>query len=446
MKNKKMNNNYDFILDYIDTLKIIDTHEHLPSKEEDRDSNGDVLNEYLCHYTGSDLKTAGLDNNDYKKILENDLSITKKWKIIEPYWEFSRFTGYGRALTIAVKDIYGIDKIDSSTIEGLNKKFLENLKPGYFKKVLKNKCKIVTSLLNVDTLDKEYNPKIERSIYCDKDLYTPVYGIRDIINPNFWSQIEKVEKQSGIRITSFSKWLDAAEKMIEKAYSMGAIALKHQLAYQRTLKYERVIKSRAEEEFSNIFKTKYIPEDWNYEKPLITGKAFQDYMFHFILDIANKNNLILQIHTGMQEGNGNILSNSHPGLLTNLFLEYPDITFDIFHISYPYQNELAVLAKNFPNVYIDMCWSHIISPNASVNSLLEFIDTVPLNKLSAFGGDYTFVDGVYGHLQLAKKNVARALSIKVNEGLFDLDKAMEIAKMLFYKNPLKIFRLEKSIV
>jgi uncharacterized protein len=165
-------------------------------------------------------------------------------------------------------------------------------------------------------------------------------------------------------------------------------------------------------------------------------------MMHYILNIANKKSLIIQIHTGLHEGNGNIITNSNPTLLTNLFLEYPDVRYDLFHMGYPYQNEITVLAKNFPNVYIDMCWSHIISPNSSINALLEFIDTVPLNKISAFGGDYVFVDGVYGHLKLAQQNVARALSIKVEEGIFDLDKAKEAARMLFYDNPLRIFNLD----
>ena len=88
-----------------------------------------------------------------------------------------------------------------------------------------------------------------------------------------------------------------------------------------------------------------------------------------------------------------------------------------------------------------MCWAYIVSPNASVNALLEWFDTVPLNKVSAFGGDYVFVDGVYGHLKLAQLDVAKALSIKVDEGLFDIEKAKEVAGMLFHDNPKKIFRL-----
>ena len=164
-------------------------------------------------------------------------------------------------------------------------------------------------------------------------------------------------------------------------------------------------------------------------------------MFHFILDIANEKQLVLQIHTGIQEGNGNHLANSNPEALTNLFIRYPDVEFDIFHIGYPYEHVLTVLAKNFPNVTIDMCWSHIVSPNASVQALIEWVDTVPLNKISAFGGDLLFVDGVYGHQYLARQDVAKALAQKIDEGLFDIEKAGKIANMLLYDNPKRIFRL-----
>lgn len=446
MKNyqeNKMEKNYIELLEYINTIKIIDTHEHLPTKEENRDKVNDVLMEYLTHYFNSDLKSAGLSNDDYQKIFDPGLSIKQKWQLVKPYWNICRHTGYGRALDIAAKGLYGIDKIDGSTIEKLNNEFLRTQKPGYLKTVLKDKCKITTSLLNVDTLDKNCDSKDAKSIYCDRELYNPVYVITDIIFPRLWSHIENVEKQSGIRVTSFSRWLEAIGLIIVKAIKLGAVALKSGEAYMRTIKYDRVTRMQAEKDFNDsIFKSIHFP-DWR-EKVLVTGKDLQDYILHFILDIANKMNLIVQIHTGIQEG-GNILSNSNSELLSNLFLEYPEITFDIFHISYPYQNELTVLAKNFPNVYIDMCWAHIISPNASVESLLEWIDTVPLNKISAFGGDYSFVDGVYGHLQLAKENVAKALSIKVSEDLFDIDKAKEISKMLFFDNPFNIFKLEGKI-
>jgi uncharacterized protein len=177
----------------------------------------------------------------------------------------------------------------------------------------------------------------------------------------------------------------------------------------------------------------------------VYGKKFQDYMMHFVLRLANKRNLTYQFHTGIQAGNGNRISSSDPSLLSNLFLDYPDVDFDIFHIGYPYQHIVSVLAKTFPNVYIDMCWAHIISPNACVHALVEWLDTVPANKISAFGGDSHSVDAVYGHQYIARVNVSKSLAQKVDEGDMDMDAAKHIASLLFYENPLRIFKLQDKI-
>jgi predicted TIM-barrel fold metal-dependent hydrolase len=143
----------------------------------------------------------------------------------------------------------------------------------------------------------------------------------------------------------------------------------------------------------------------------------------------------------MFEGNGGDITRSDPSLMINLFLEYPDINFDIFHIGYPYQAVLSALGKMYPNVFIDMCWAHIISPSASINALDDFLDAIPYNKISAFGGDYCFVDGIYGHLMISRQNVSRTLEAKIKRGVFNVDKALEIAKALYYDNPKRILQL-----
>jgi len=421
------------------SLPLIDTHEHLPSSEEVRDRDTDVLKEYLSHYFNRDLVSAGLPPRDYATIIETRLPIREKWKLVEPYWEVSRYTGYGRSLDIAVRELYGIDGISGATIEELNERFLESLEPGHFRRVLKERCGIERSLLCVETLEETYDPLIERSIHCDRELFVPVYIVNPLVHPESWVEVERIERESGLRITSFSAWLEAAEANVERASSIGSPILKNSLAYVRSLHYERATRAEAEEAFNQVFRTRHFPE-WH-QRPIVTAKAFQDYLFHFILEIANRKKLVVQIHTGIQEGSGNLIANSNPELLSNLFLEYPDVDFDLFHIGYPYQNVMTVLAKNFPNVYIDMCWAHIVSPNASVQALIEWVDAVPVNKISAFGGDYLFVDGVYGHQYLAREDVARALTVKVEEGLFGVEKAGKIARLLLYDNPKRIFRL-----
>ena len=158
-----------------------------------------------------------------------------------------------------------------------------------------------------------------------------------------------------------------------------------------------------------------------------------------MLQLAAKHSLPVQIHTGIQEGNGNILFNSNPLHLNNLFLEYNNVVFDIFHADYPWYREIGVLAKMFPNVYVDMCWFHVISPQDAREALSVWLDTVPVNKILGFGGDYVFVEGAYGHAQIARSNIAKVLAEKVEEGVYDIGEAIVAARRLLRENALDVF-------
>ena len=114
-----MDHIYQEIFDYVNTLEIIDTHEHLPGREESRDKQTDVLKEYLIHYFNRDLISAGL-GAAYEKVIDHKLPLMERWELVEPYWEAARYTGYGRALDISAQALYGIEGITRETIEPLN--------------------------------------------------------------------------------------------------------------------------------------------------------------------------------------------------------------------------------------------------------------------------------------------------------------------------------------
>ncbi len=425
-----MPSTYELILEHVLTLTIMDTHEHLSPFEHERETDTDVLREYLRHYFNRDLISAGLTRADYQRAIDVTLPLVQRWELVEPYWELARYTGYGRALDIAVRGLYGLDGIRRTTIEPLNEAFQESLKPGHYRRVLREKSQIAVSLLC------DNRP-------CDRSLFRPVLCLDNLVYPTTGEQIRQVEMETGIRICAFEDWLEACEAVLDKNLAEGIVCLKSALAYRRPLLYERATRQQAEEGFMPVFTGPKALDPW--QRSFSVSKAFQDYMMHYICRLANRRHLVFQFHTGIQEGNGNIIYHSDPALLSNLFMEYPDVDFDIFHIGYPYQQVLSYLAKAFPNVYIDMCWAHAISPEASVRALVEWLDAVPANKINAFGGDYCFIDGVYGHQYLARMNVSRALAQKVNDGVLSIDKAKQIAGMLFYDNPVRLFRLEGKI-
>lgn len=160
---------------------------------------------------------------------------------------------------------------------------------------------------------------------------------------------------------------------------------------------------------------------------------------HQVIRRAIELHLPIQIHTGLQEGNGNFIANSNPLHLVNLLVEYREASFDLFHAGYPYQSEMATMGKNFSNVYVDLCWLHVISPWVVRQTLHEWIETVPANKIFAFGGDYIFVEGAYAHARMARDNVARVLTDKVEIGYLTEDEAMTLAHKLLRENAVRFF-------
>ena len=72
----------------------------------------------------------------------------------------------------------------------------------------------------------------------------------------------------------------------------------------------------------------------------------------------------------------------------------------------------------------------------------EAVDMVPLYKIFAFGADYIlFVEKVYGHLQIARENVALVLGDRVDKNLMSLDEAKRTLRAWFYDNPKAFYRL-----
>ena len=413
----------------IDEMEILDSHEHLPM-EEHRATDADVLSEWLIHYYSCDLVSAGLSGAGLARARSSSRDLMERWDLVEPYWEAARSTGYGRALDIAARDLYGIDGVSRATIGPLNEAFVAaREKGGHYRYVLKKKSRIALSVVDSD-------------LGCDREFFASAFRLDDFIMPAHRTQIRNQGMAVDVRVHSLADWEEALERQLDRGFEQGAVVLKHGLAYMRSLHYPKTARADAERDFNDYFLPDHSPE---WRAGIKAGKALQNYMMHALLRLADQRGITVQVHTGIQEGNGNVIADSNPVNLTNCFLEYENVTFDIFHMGYPYHQELSNLAKNFRNVNIDMCWGHIISPEAARRALVEWLDAVPANKIIAFGGDYCFVDGVYGHQQLARDDVAAALTTKVLDGSFDLDRAKQIARWLLVDNAARILKLQDRV-
>jgi hypothetical protein len=420
------------IKEHVEKINIIDTHEHLPPEAERLMKNDDVFSLFFSHYASSDLLSAGMTKEDLHKIRNPEIPIQDRWEKFEPWWELISNTGYAKALKIAAKDLYGLDDLTEDTYIELSKRIVERNKKGIYHWILKERAGIEVSIN--DTLYYD----------VDRTLFAPVRRFNEFLYLRDRKSLEALGNQVGGSIHTFQKLLKALESEFKRTEGK-IIGVKIGLAYSRSIRFEKISFAEAEKVFNRIynignFRFNEIPRGYEPD-PLETEEyqLLQDYLIHKIIQEAINRQLPIQIHTGLQEGNENILKNSHPEHLTNLFMEYKEAKFDIFHGSWPYTGELAALAKNFPNVYIDMSWMHIISPSNSRTALNHWLDEVPANKIMGFGGDYLFPEGAYGHSVIARENIAKVLSKKVQEGEYSIEQAKKYSNWLLRENPIRLF-------
>jgi len=423
---------------FVKDLWILDSHEHTVQEDERVSSRVDPLQILLSQYASSDLMSAGLTVEDYLRALDVKTSLRERWKIVEPYWNKAKNTSYFEVIRLALNDLYGLNELDENTLETLSFKMNSLNRKGFYKWVLKDMAKIKISVYD----------GISDIVEVDRSFFVPVVRLEDFILIRSREDVRRLSRSVNLPIHSLKDLERALEARVQSILDR-IVGFKIALAYRRSIHFEKATFDEAEKVFNRILGSEEtfirytspegirltVPDEISVEE----GRPLQDYMVHKILGLASRYRLPVQVHTGLQEGNLNLVSNSNPLHLANLFMEYYDVKFDVFHAAYPYVGELAVLAKNFPNVYLDLCWLHAVSSSSAKRVLNELLDVVPASKIIGFGGDYKHVEGVYGHSKIARRNVAEVLQEKVDRGRFTLDEAKMVAKMILHDNLLEVF-------
>jgi hypothetical protein len=81
-----------------------------------------------------------------------------------------------------------------------------------------------------------------------------------------------------------------------------------------------------------------------------------------------------------------------------------------------------------------MNWTYSISQEYAERYLTEWLESVPVSKIMAFGGDQRCVENTYGNLLIAKRVVSNVLIKKVREGYMSESEVKTIARMILHDN------------
>jgi uncharacterized protein len=133
-----------------------------------------------------------------------------------------------------------------------------------------------------------------------------------------------------------------------------------------------------------------------------------------------------------------------PGHLGPLLARFSDARFVLMHLDYPYQEELVAVAKNFLNVYVDMCWGWSINFRSAVKFMRHLIHGVPINKVFGFGGDTFWPTQVVAYAAQARDGLERVLQAEIDDGWLTEADAVLIATRVMRDNQYVCFDIEDT--
>ncbi len=419
---------YDELRAYCESLAVVDCHDHTgtcgPKYE-------DPIRVVISGYFHSDIHSASSDA-DIALLEDTSRSLEERWPVLERAWKRTSHTGYAQVTRRVLKRFYGEASLTLDALIRMQDRLLDLTDRATFVGIL-DEAKIAGRVLDVW-------PDIKKIV--DGTFEVSPRGFLAVSLPDYhaissYDDVQRHVAPLGRTVTSLDEYLAACREIFEAYKAMGAVAFKDQSAYSRTLDYGNPTRAEAEAVFN------WFMEDPRRRASYPDGiRPLDDYLFHEFLRMAQDMDLPVQIHTGHMAGIRNDIVKTNAIGLTKVIELHREVRFDLFHANWPYSGEWLYLAKNYPNVTLDFCWANIIDPIYCQNLFKQALSSVPHGKIHGYGSDFGgSVDRAWAHVQIARDNIAIALSDLVDLEYLGLDDAKEVAQAWLFGNANAFFRL-----
>lgn len=391
-------------------FEIIDCHEHLGPEKVRLDMEVDVFTLFQ-HYTRGDLMVAGMSEAQYLSLSNQDIPLERRWAMFEPFWQQIRWGSYARAALLAAQRFYGFDDINADTCGPLSEAMRQANTPGLYDRVLRQACNIRLALTQCGSTD------------LGTPLLVPLMPI--FHETETWQALSRPPFEPDASVGSLDDYIAALRRYLARIKREGAVGVK-----MIANPYGAPDRREALAAFERL--------RGGAEARLPLPNPLRDFVMDQAIASATEEGLVIAVHTGYW-GDFRQLDPLH---MIPMLQRHPRARFDIYHLGYPWVRETLMLGKGFPNVWLNLAWTHIISQRFAVDGLDEAIDLVPMNKILAFGGDYRIpVEKVYGHLVMAREDIARVLAARIERGRMSETQALDLAQRWLWHNPVELYDL-----
>jgi uncharacterized protein len=422
---------YDALLAEIMPMPVVDCHDHASG----RAKSDDILAFVAAGYFGSDLHSAA-DDQAMRIMTDTALPLAERWPVFRDAFRAARFTGYGRAVTRSLEKVFGAQPLSLDALNDMQARLPDYSQPAAydaFYEEARIAARIADSWPSLDSLIA--------GTYQGLPNQRLAISLPSLHRITCRADFTGLEQAMGTTVTSLDDYLQLCHDSFRHWRKAGAVCFKDQSAYTRSIAYGNPARSEAEAVFNKVIADpRYSAEYDPASNPL------SDYLMHEFLRMARELGLPVQIHTGHMAGIRNDVAKANAQGLRSVVEIHRDVQFDLFHANWPYDDDIVFLVKNYPNVAVDFCWTHIVDPLYSKRLMKQLVSAVPYTKVHGFGSDVFGSQPhiVWAHCLIAKENIASALAEMVDDGYIQDHDALEIAEAWLFGNPNRFFALELS--
>jgi predicted TIM-barrel fold metal-dependent hydrolase len=253
-------------------------------------------------------------------------------------------------------------------------------------------------------------------------------------------RLETLAQELIVRHETFDAMLDSFSATVERARLDGYVGLKSIIAYRTGLGVQSTPRGDAAAAFGPV--KELARRDGRVR---LAAKPLNDYLLLRALEIAERQAMPVQIHTGFGDADLD-LREANPLHLRPLLESgrYENVPFVLLHASYPYVRELGYLAAIYANVYADVGLA-IPHLSAEIPAMLrQLLGLAPSTKV-VYSSDASQIPELFWlAARWGRRGLATVLDELITLGALGGDEALAVGRRVLGGNAAGIYGLPWS--
>jgi hypothetical protein len=401
------------MLEAVEEEPVVDVHERLVPESERVHERLDFFAWYLAYVAG-EIDGYGIQPEALAALRDGQTAPDERWSTMASFWPYVRTTSAGRVVLRVAWELCGVEDVDERTWKEVSASLWRACKPGFYRENLIRRANIRATLID-GPVEPEMRSCCVPMANCDPVL---AVGCRE--------EVEAWSRELDGSGTTLDELDDLVGRWVQREVEREAVALK-----LGTLPTWTSASASIEE------------IEWALGRVLIRDEgtaqcepALHGYLCHRMLEhvAAADRPVLVPIGEPASVERLGTLVRAHPEVrFVGLLNEVGCGSLGAY--------AMLSLSRLAPNVSLAIGDLWRVAPYVARDTLRAWLQSVPLHKLFALGGEATLVEAACAQALIVREQIAALLAEMVTQGELDEGDALRAMHRLLSGNAVDYFGL-----